>query len=621
MTPLKFSAEPFFPRTQYQSVCTANRALTVTYLIAQDHPKFDQIKTEAMKLNKLKLDWKKPANAQNLTPLHVAVWRQNASTIRFLLEQGCDPSAADAIGLLPVHYAEAIGNPEIIALIRSATKTAYVSYANLWNRLLEKPDVDSNFEFSYALEDGIVQRGDSEVFTKLTSGAIHTSSMFFKNRRALLNMLSKSLQNKVNDAIKPAYDPSWIETLEKESIPLQLTMQAKTGFGVTASRPLKPHQPIVIYSGEVVAPEDEEKGVAHNTYFMDPIEGHKHRNLAAMINEGFPNCHFDSIRHPSGIYYVIVVPLRPIQEGEELFVNYGGHDIKSMQRVELNLEEAKAYLKEKSFLERFDSELLPLLQKGQRGEALTPGEIREFYIVGTKHEYIMRTPSLMHTLIFEGSISIQDVRTMGTAKRCLPHFSNDPGKQKEFLSFAVYHEDLHRFSQGYGWDIQREVHAAFNELSKEYHAETVQMFLKYVHSYLVETQSRTKHMPREDFKEICLKVFLNGAKYYELTRRCMHESRDLTNEEIALLDRMRHEDFIFEFDFLQHYNQLPTSHMPQFNAWLNTRATQLNTSLFQFDTMMEKLSHLPQGSFSPQIIEKLYSLKGRPEKINAFLGV
>jgi hypothetical protein len=182
MCSLKISADLFFPANDYQEMCKKNRALSATYLIARDQ-RIDSLAKEIQTLETKKVDWRRPSNPWKLTPLHVAVWRQSLPVIRLLLDKLCDASAKDTMGFMPLDYAEAIGNEEVIELFRKATKVDRVSYTDVWNRLLEKPMVDENRAvFSYEDENGSVVAGNSAQFAAMTQGSEFSPAFFFSNR-------------------------------------------------------------------------------------------------------------------------------------------------------------------------------------------------------------------------------------------------------------------------------------------------------------------------------------------------------------------------------------------------------------------------------------------------------
>jgi ankyrin repeat protein len=52
--------------------------------------------------------------------LALAIEFKHTKVVQALLEGGADPSCPDAIGRLPIDYAEHVGTPEIVALIRQA---------------------------------------------------------------------------------------------------------------------------------------------------------------------------------------------------------------------------------------------------------------------------------------------------------------------------------------------------------------------------------------------------------------------------------------------------------------------------------------------------------------------
>lgn len=163
-------------------------------MIALNQP-LDNIKANVQKAEAAGRKWQDPHPQWKVNPLHVAVWRGNPDVIKFLLkDKKCDPKLADKMGFLPVHYAEAIGNQEVLKIIREATKVKYMSHIAFWDKLLIQPEIDPAKDlFEYVDETGQSVLGNSAKFAELTDGAIFTSRIFLRNRQALLDALAKSL--------------------------------------------------------------------------------------------------------------------------------------------------------------------------------------------------------------------------------------------------------------------------------------------------------------------------------------------------------------------------------------------------------------------------------------------
>lgn len=626
MTPLKFSADPFFPAKDYASLCKADRALTITYLVARDQ-KMATITQQIELLNKNHPDWRHPKNSWNLTPLHVAVWRLNHEAVHYLLEQKCDPLAKDALGFLPIHYAEAMGDQKCIAALEAATKVQVVSYRQLWESLLQKPLANANKSvFSYESDTGSIVEGDGNLFTRMTDGATFTPSIFFRNREALLDMISKELKSSLKRLDFFHYDPQIIESLSTEDIPLRLKKQGVAGHGVLAAKSLKPFVPVVIYAGEAVTLKDHEKSALSGSYTLAPFEAHRYRNLGGMINEGFPNCIIDSIHHPSGIAYPVIVPLRTIEEGEELFLDYQReHSVKKLKRFEFNLPEAYSFLAEKSLRAWILEGLFPLMQAvGIQQNSLSTEKQRQYISLLTKVNYLICTPSLLISLLFEGHITVQDLSTIGSRKELLPLFDNKPELQAALLKMVKVFHTMEQATQKEGWDVKKEVQVILHELSLHYNAETVSAAHMYFHNQIKTTLPIPAKMPRGIFKNMYLKSFMRAVNHFEITRACLNETRDATPEELNFLETLKDQDPLIEHIYVALYEGIVSDRFPNLQGLIQRRKKAVQEepnpqSQMQGLTRMMR-SMAPQG-LSPQIEGMLQAMQSNPELPQALIGL
>lgn len=626
MSPLKFPVETLFPAKDYESTCKANRALTITYLVARDQ-KMATIIQQIETLNKNHHDWRKPQNPWNLTPLHVAIWRLNHEALQYFLDQKCDPLAQDALGFLPIHYAEALGDQKCIKTLQAATKVQVVSYRNLWESLLQKPLVNANQGvFSYEHDNGAIAEGDGNLFTRMTEGASFIPSIFFRNQEALLDMLAKELKSAPTSINLIQYDPLIIESLSTEDIPLRLKKQGLAGYGVVAATSLEPFVPVVIYAGEAVTLKDHERSALAGSYTLAPFEAHQYRNLGGMINDGFPNCMIDSIHHPSGIAYPVIVPLRTIEEGEELFVDYQReHSVKKLKRIELNLPEAYQFLAEKSLRARILDDLLPLMQAtGMKQNNLSIEKRLEYFALLTKVNYLICTPTLLVSLLFEGRISLQDLTAIGSLKELRPLFDHNADLQSALLKMVKVFHTMDQANQKEGWNVKKAIQDILDELSLHYNAETVSAALIYFHNQLKTTLPLPVKMPRGIFKDMYLKSFMQAANHFEITRACLNETRDATPEELKLLETIKDQDPLIEGIYVALYDGIVSDRFPQLQGLIQKckEAAQKEPnpqSKMQGLTRMMR-SMAPQG-LPPHLEGLLQAMQSNPELPQALIGL
>jgi hypothetical protein len=626
MVPLKFSADPFFPAKDYTSACKVNRPLTITYLVARDQ-KMATIIQQIEVLNKNHHDWRHPQNPWHLTPLHVAVWRLNLEAVQYFLAQNCDPLAKDALGFLPIDYAEALCAQSIIETLQGATKVRSVSHRILWDALLKRPEIDaSETVFSYETDKNAVVMGNSACFTQMTDGAIFTPTIFFRNREALLNMIADELRGSLERIHFFHYNPQIIEALSTEPIPLRLKQQGDAGLGVVASKKLEPFLPVVIYGGEAVTLKDHEKSALSGAYTLKPFEAHRYRNLGGMINDGFPNCAIDSIHHPSGIAYPVIVPLRTIEEGEELFVDYQkGHSVKKLKRIEFNLAEAYAFLAEKSLHARVVEDLFPLMQAvGKLQNTLEPEKLLEYITLLTKVNYLIGTPTLLFALLLEGRISVEDLEFIGSRKELLPLFDHQAELQGSLLKMVQVFQTMDLATEKAGWDVKKEVQDILHELSLQYNAETVSAALMYLHNQLNVTLSMPAKMPRGILKNMYLKSFMQAVNHFEITRACLNEIRDATPEELKFLETIKDQDPYIELIYLTFYGGIQSDRFPNLHGLIQRRkiaAQEKPNPQSQMQGLIRSMRSMAPQGLPPQIEGLLQAMQSNPELPQAFLGL
>lgn len=625
MCSLKISTDRFFPAKDYQEVCKKNRALSVTYLIARDHKNIESLAKEINTLDGKKANWRRPVNLWKLTPLHLAVWRQNLPAIQVLLDKQCDSSAKDSLGFMPLDYAEAIGNVEVIELIRAATKVDRVSYANVWKGLLEKPAVDKDASvFSYEHENGSIVPGNSAQFAALTQGAEFARSIYFKNREALLTMIENELNNTYNKIVEIEFDPAILETLLTEEVPLHLKRQEGAGYGVVASKPLEAFKPVVIYAGEGVLESDHDKSALSCAYYFPPFEAHKQRNLGGMVNDGFPNCTFETIHHPSGIAYTVIVPVREIAAGEELFIDYGNiHDVKMMKRIEFNGDEARAFLKEKSFAAWAKGELLPLIRRLEEGKHLTQREMQKLTAIKTKLSYLVHTPSLLVPLILENRVKQEDISVLSSDPSFIDFVCTEDEQRELLQKFVILIGTLDSAQQRFQWDVKGELLAIINELLLKYHADTVNIAFMFFTNCLKDALKTSVPMPKGTLRKMYLPSFEHGAIFFETTRSCFLRREDANEEELALLDKISQADPMVEKIYTTFYAQIVTDRFPKLKSFIHAKRKEMLDRNASGQGPMHDLSRVmrnmaPNG-MPPQVESLFASMEANPDLQNAFL--
>ncbi|MFV0340332.1 MAG: SET domain-containing protein-lysine N-methyltransferase [Parachlamydiaceae bacterium] len=548
----------------------------------------------------------------------MAVWRQNLPVIRLLLDESCDASAKDTMGFMPLDYAEAIGNEEVIELVREATKVDRVSYTNVWNRLLEKPVVDpQQAVFSYEDENGSIVDGNSAQFAAMTQGAEFSPAFYFSTRGVLLKSIEKSLDYSYSRITKIDCDPEILDRLLTEEPPLHLKRRPGAGYGVVATKPLEAFKPVVIYAGEGVLKGNHEKSALSSAYYFPPFEAHKIRNLGAMVNDGFPNCSLTFIDHPSGISYPAILPLREIKADEELFVHYGdNHDVKIIQRREFNGGEARAFLKEKS-LAAWAGELLLLIQRRRGGvRALTQPEAQKLVTIQAKLSYLLQTPSLLFPLIFENRITQEDLKSVASNPYFVDVICTKSQQEETLQKLAKAIGTIDAAQMKFQGDVKKELLPIFIQLSLKHQADAMNAAFAYFIHCLNESLHTPVPPPAGILKNLYWPTFNRAIVFFETTRSCFLRREDASDEELALLNQISLIDPVIENIYAMYYKQVVTDDYPKLKQFILAKHQEIADRRAKGEGPWQDLSRymnaMAPNGLPPEIESKIASLQANP---------
>jgi hypothetical protein len=411
-------------------------------------------------------------------------------------------------------------------------------------------------------------------------------------------------------------DPAILDHLLTEEPPLHLKIRPGAGYGVVATKPLEPFKPVVIYAGEGVSENDHDENALSCAYYFPPFEAHKKRNLGAMVNDGFPNCTLTSIHHPSGISYPVILPIREIKAGEELFIHYGdNHDVKVIQRREFNGGEARAFLKEKSFA-AWAGELLPLIQRRRGRGGLTQPEAQKLVTIQAKLSYLLQTSSLLFPLIFENKITQEDLKAVASN----PYFAGvicTKSQQEEMLRKLINAigtiDAAQRKFQG---NVKKELLAIFIQLSLEHQADTMNAAFAYFIQCLRENLKVPMSAPAEILKNIYLPAFKGGIIFFETTRTCFLRREDASDEELALLSKISQIDPVIENIYTVYFMQVVTDDYPKLKQFILAKHQEITDRRAKGEGPWQDLSRImramaPNG-LPPQVESMIASLQADP---------
>lgn len=393
-----------FPKENYGK--KEFKPMTLHYLIALGQPENTIVKWFEKNPTLLNLS---DENHRRLTPLAVCVLMQNKNMTTFFLSQGADPTIQDYKGWTPLHHAVVLGNNDILqSLIQKISETVAKqlfnfekgSYQDL-TTLLKVQNVSPKEIVCYCHEEKGVTECSAERFQELTS-ATYCRSTIVAPVELATRWANKMLKNQ---------PPDYAEFLEGTlqnclSNPPKLSIGKDTsfppihGFDVFVEEDIKAFQGITFYTGRL------ESNPSNTEYLLDDINGEKFRNLAPMINDGFPNCMGVEV-YNHGFCYHVFLAIRNLKKGEKLLWNYGiDHRTKLVSpHFELNPIELEQYVKQGSIAKNFKNLTSFFSNPIKKNYNVIFNKLAEI----EKLNYLLETPSSMLYLLSKNLFPIKDM--------------------------------------------------------------------------------------------------------------------------------------------------------------------------------------------------------------------
>lgn len=403
---LKFPLQEFFPKSEYKEACAQNKKLVPQYLIALGQPTATILKSAEKHP-----DYRDPQ--YGLTALAVATLSQNHEVMEALMSRkDVNPLSEDVALLTPLHYAEALQDQKSIQLINTALKTRKLASVNFsgWQQMFNPTFPAEQREVYFHINDeGKVVPGTVGDFKKQT-GAIFYDNLVSSRENWVANLAQRiKIPKQTSQPLMISVGKALLQDLGKfqaQPPKLYLGEQKGAGLGLFAGQPLKHGQLCTIYGGEI------DLSRAAGDYTLGFEHADKYRNMAGMINDGFPNLISSPIILPDGRIFQSFLASVDIPEGAPIFWDYGKfYSFKQRGYLPLNLSEMESYIKQHGLLK-----LMQLVEKNVQEQGNTTLEKLSLKQgTAARISYILNTPSTLVYLLLKKIISSEEL------DQCLKH--------------------------------------------------------------------------------------------------------------------------------------------------------------------------------------------------------
>ncbi len=142
------------------------------------------------------------------------------------------------------------------------------------------------------------------------------------------------------------------EQFKKSPPHIYVEKREGVGLNVCAGEDITSGTMVTEYLGEIKPGKSFSD--ADGTYRFDPFDAGKKRGIAALINDGFPNCTVIPLPNTGGVRQrLLIFATCKIPKEDSIVYDYGpGHIIKFDRRLELHDEEMTAFFRKLPFFKR-----------------------------------------------------------------------------------------------------------------------------------------------------------------------------------------------------------------------------------------------------------------------------
>lgn len=388
--------------------------ITLVHGIAQSH----MAKIQELSMNELEDRERK----HTFSPLHLSVMLQDLEILHFLIGKVENLVPTDKYEWTPLHYAYLTQNKALIQLLedkqseRNQTQPTNIPLSCKEIKQIltytPLPDHQSVFHYQDPETKEICRNASAAKFKQLT-GAIFTHTVIVSPQALLAathglmdpdSGKNKQISPLLKESIKNNYRTHF------SSLPkIYLGKDSVGGWGVFAIDQIAKGSMVVHYAGRLVLDHTSSK------YLAGEVDGEKESNLAARVNDGYPNTRAVAIRLNKIVTTYIFIALRDIAPHEEILADYQfGHSVKMLKGyVNAAQKELLRVLNDEGGVK----EIFKRLRDTEVHTLSSLEEVLNYEKLEATLKYLFNTPSVMLDLILEGHISLNEIA-------CLTHFFN-----------------------------------------------------------------------------------------------------------------------------------------------------------------------------------------------------
>lgn len=376
-----------------------------------------------------------------LTPLALAVLKNDPDTVRILREKGASLTVTDYTGNTPAHLAALMGNWPMVALLCEIAKDQ--SFESMRNCLfgtvndLRKGMNPSAFKPHDEVAWYKNEKGD---IVPMTAAAYQQRTNTTYRDNWLLNSKQLSanwIERRADIELNPALLKLWNEYLTHPPqvyLEEQVLPETKVciGLGVRANEDIPEGKLLFPYAGEWY---DSETGREGSSFRMREVECYSTSNCASRVNDGPPTAaaiNFPILGAPCGIALFTLVPhLRH----KVIKINYEMHTCKFARYGFIDREEMEEFCRKDGIATSLGKIKVFYLKNDKKVPLALRGEdVLEIAKIVAMPDYILDTPRALIHLAACGLLKAKDLTQLEAIDRMhRTHNAEFPAVQEMIL--------------------------------------------------------------------------------------------------------------------------------------------------------------------------------------------
>lgn len=340
--------------------------------------------------------------SQKLNVLHMAAMLGREAEAQSILTHAkqVDINAQDASGWTALHFAAAINNIALINLLKTHGAREQNNHLDGTpqdiTRMLYPQKSPENQRFFYQIDNRILQ-DNGKKFCELTGATSYADEeSHFSLSSIIKQWLNPSEENTLLSLCLK--EPSRQLRTSFPENKFYLKQNNGVGFELVLRESVQKGDVLCEYFGTFL---ETEPGLefSQDDYLLYNIDARTHRSLAAMVNDGFPNCIFAKVSFQGVEGRLVLRALEDLPPHTVLRVHYGlAHSCKFGPHREANLDAVT-----ESYKAMFGSDLKKYLD--QTSIPVGVKEKEEMECKDQRIFYLITTPSLMISLVIQNIVS------------------------------------------------------------------------------------------------------------------------------------------------------------------------------------------------------------------------